>query len=178
MPSRSPASPTLSALRTLGLERAGIAALEAGLAGDWLRRRAHWMVLAFITVGEIVSIPCFVAALLMGHYGAFLVLAFVGQVAAGVNSGPIYATLQALMKSNVHATTTAIYLFCVSGLGLALGPLITGMLSDSLARLGPAGSLQMALLILCGIKLWAVGHYSLSTLSLRRREAGVRAPVV
>lgn len=40
MPSRSPASPTLSALRTLGLERAGIAALEAGLSGDGALSRA------------------------------------------------------------------------------------------------------------------------------------------
>ena len=86
------------------------------------------------------------------------------------SAGPTMATLQSLMTPNTHGKLSAFYLFTVVGIGLVLGPLITGMVSDSMSSLGPQASLQIALLILMIPKTWAVLHYLLSALSLRRRD--------
>jgi predicted MFS family arabinose efflux permease len=144
--------------------------LLSGFLGDRLRRHTTWQAMAMVTVGELLAIPTMVLALVLGNLPLFLALVMVSQIAGGLNGPPTYATLQSLMKPNTYAQTTAIYLFCVSGLGLAFGPLFTGMLSDSMASKGSQGSLQAALVMLTGVKIWAVAHYFLSTLHLRRRD--------
>jgi MFS family permease len=146
--------------------------------GDWLRRTARWKALCIVGVGEALAVPCLVVALIAGDLPLFLVLLFTAQVLGGISVAPTYATLQALLKSNTHAQATAIYLFCVSGLGLALGPVVTGMMSDAMSDRGSQASLQTALLLLMLLKLWAAAHYGLSGYRLFRRDREeVDAPV-
>ena len=154
---------------TLGM--AGlIGVLLGGVGGDWLRRKGQWKAVAFVGAGEALAMPLIVLALLMDSYPAFLVLLFVSMLLGALNNGPTYATFHSLMKPNTHATAIAFYLLFVGGLGLAMGPIITGMLSDHMASMGSQASLQSALLILMIPKLWAATHYILSALNLRKRE--------
>ncbi len=155
----------------LALGLAGISGLfVGGMVGDWLRSRARWQVILFIGAGEALSLPFIVLALVSDSYPSFLALLFVAQVLGSFSAGPTMATLQSLMTPNTHGKLSAFYLFTVVGIGLVLGPLITGMVSDSMSSLGPQASLQIALLILMIPKTWAVLHYLLSALSLRRRD--------
>ena len=74
------------------------------------------------------------------------------------------------MKPNTHATAIALYLLFVSGLGMTLGPIFTGMMSDAMADKGPQASLQTALSILAIPMLWSAAHYFIAGLGLRRAQ--------
>lgn len=153
--------------------------LLGGVIGDWLRKAARWKALCIVGVAEALAAPCLAMALISGNFPLFLALLFTAQVLGGISGAPTYATLQAMLKSNTHAQGTAIYLFCVSGLGLALGPVVTGMMSDAMSDKGSQASLQTALLLLMLLKLWAAAHYGLSGYRLYRRDRGAaELPVV
>ena len=149
-----------------------IGTLLGGIFGDWLRQRAPWKALAFVSATVLVTGPCLVLAVNAKSYPVALAMLFIAHTCTMVNPGPGIATLQSLMKSNTHAVATATYLFVVSGLGLAVGPLVTGMLSDSFSHLGSQRSLQLALMIMTAFTIWGAIHYLLSALSLRRHDQG------
>ncbi len=144
--------------------------LLGGVVGDWLRRKSPWKALGFVGIGEAIGVPCIALAVLAPSYPLFLVLVFLSHTGGSFSTGPTYATLQSLMRSSTHARATAIFLFCVSGMGLAMGPLVTGMMSDAMSSMGAQASLQTALLILAIPKLWASAHYMLSAWCLRRHD--------
>ncbi len=147
--------------------------LFGGFAGDWMRRKSPPKALMFVGVGEAIALPAVMLALVIHNYPLFLGLLFVWNSLSSIHNGPVYATLHSLMPSRTHATATAIYLFVVGGLGLALGPLVTGIVSDSISAGGTQASLQTALLILSIPKLWSVGHFLLAARSLRRHQRTV-----
>jgi predicted MFS family arabinose efflux permease len=164
----------------LAMGLAGVAGtLLGGFAGDWLRRKSPWKALGFVGIGEAIGVPCIVIAVMLGNYPAALAFLFVSYSMATISTGPTYATLQSLMKSNTHATATAIFLFCISGMGMTIGSLMTGLISDAVSdgSGGTQASLQTALMFLAIPKLWAAGHYLLSAECLRRRDWRFGGPV-
>lgn len=59
--------------------------------------------------------------------------------ASALNStwyGPVFATVQGIVKSAQRATAAAVHLFIIALIGLGLGPLLFGILSDHLNGLG------------------------------------------
>ena len=74
--------------------------------------------------------------------------------------GPVYALNQSVVPERMRATAVAIVLFFANLVGMGMGGLATGMLSDALAHIYGADSLRYALLIFspgflwCGIHLW------------------------
>ena len=79
-----------------------------------------------------------------------------------VYAGPAFATLQSLAEPRMHAVASAVYLFALSGIGLSLGPLVVGMISDWMVAHGSANSLRVALVLAVLPKLWAGIHYVLA----------------
>lgn len=77
-----------------------------------------------------------------------------------VTQGPMYAMLQSMVAAPMRATAIAIVSLCSSLVGMGLGPLAVGILSDALtARFGPdALRYSLALLsagyLLAGLHLW------------------------
>lgn len=74
--------------------------------------------------------------------------------------GPVFALNQSVVPESMRATAVAIVLFFANLLGMGLGGLATGMLSDALAPIYGADSLRYALFVLtpgflwCGIHFW------------------------
>jgi len=82
-------------------------------------------------------------------------LTAVGAVAGAMITGPLFATVQTLVPERMRATSIAlIYLFS-NLIGLGLGPLAAGALSDALRPLFAEESLRYALLALSPGYLWA-----------------------
>ncbi len=80
--------------------------------------------------------------------GAILALACVvpASFAFALAYGPIFASVQSLVSPGVRATASAVHLFVTTVIGLGLGPLIVGLLSDAFAVAhGPAAGLQYAM---------------------------------
>ena len=70
-------------------------------------------------------------------------------------AGPYYGIVQNLAPVNLRAFAIAVFAFSTIGVGLGLGPPITGWISDSLAKtMGEADGLRWTLTGLA--PLWAI----------------------
>jgi MFS family permease len=70
--------------------------------------------------------------------------AFLGTICYG----PVYCTAQSIVPPHMRATTAAILLFIINLIGLGLGPLAVGLLSDWFNHgLGSAQGVRWALIV-------------------------------
>jgi MFS transporter, Spinster family, sphingosine-1-phosphate transporter len=91
------------------------------------------------------------------HYWAFGLMIF-AAVGGGTTAGPMFATIQTLVPPRMRAMSIAtIYLFA-NLIGMGLGPLAAGILSDTFRPWAGEESLRYALLVLCPGYLWAAWH--------------------
>ena len=94
---------------------------------------------------------------------------------------PTLAMTQGLAPINMRATAGACYVLIANLIGLGLGPLTVGSLSDTYARLGAGqDSLRWALLSTVPVVLWAGVHFLLAARTLRadyaKAELGIHSP--
>ncbi|TAJ74485.1 MAG: MFS transporter [Phenylobacterium sp.] len=98
----------------------------------------------------LVSVPVFILALQMDDARAGLAILIVPYLLNYFWYGPVYGTTQGIVPPNMRATAAAILLFVINLIGLGLGPLAVGLLSDYVAvgmGLGPAEGIRWALII-------------------------------
>jgi MFS family permease len=91
-----------------------------------------------------VMVPSFVVMLILGSF--FF--------------GPSFAMSQGLAPLRMRAVATSLVLFIQTLVGLGLGPLIVGIISDHLKpSIGDARGLQYGLVSVGVVNLWAAFHY-------------------
>jgi predicted MFS family arabinose efflux permease len=88
---------------------------------------------------------------------AFTVLAF-SSIGNAAVTGPMFAATQTLVPPQMRALSIAIVLFFSNLIGLGLGPLAAGALSDALRPQLGEESLRYALLALCPGYFWCAWH--------------------
>lgn len=91
------------------------------------------------------------------YYASFAELA-IANLGGSMALGPILATLQTLVPANMRAMSVALVYLAANLIGLGLGPLATGMLSDALRPHFGDDSLRYALISMCPGYLWASWH--------------------
>jgi MFS family permease len=101
---------------------------------------------------------------------AILALSAIGNAAV---TGPMFAATQALVPSRMRAMSVAIILFCSNLIGLGLGPLAVGALSDALQPRWGAESLRYALLAMSPGYLWCTWHLWRASRSIESNVAAV-----
>lgn len=107
-----------------------------------------YILLALLSAGAYLASDLYVAL-------ALLALCAIGGAAS---NGPLFAAIQTLVPSRMRATATALmYLFC-NLVGMGVGPLVAGALSDGLQPWLEEESLRYALLALCPGYLWCAWH--------------------
>lgn len=113
-----------------------IGTLLGGRLADHFARtdaRAYAMIPA---IGAVAGLPFSLAALNSDS----LLLAFAFLLAPGLLGsmwlGPAYGVVQSLVRPQTRATATAVLLFVANLIGLGLGPLFVGVLSDVLSSQG------------------------------------------
>jgi MFS family permease len=87
---------------------------------------------------------------------------------------PAFAITQSLATPAMRATAAAVLLFVINIIGLALGPLTTGVLSDVLEPRFGDDSLRYALLIVSCVLPWSGVHFWLGARTLEADVAYVR----
>jgi MFS family permease len=97
-------------------------------------------------------------AYLVGDYRVSFLLLGIGAFGGNMVQGPILAAIQSLVQPSMRAMAVALTYFFANLLGMGLGPLAAGALSDTLSPLWGAESLRYALLILCPGYFWAAWH--------------------
>lgn len=114
--------------------------------------------LAYLAQSKELALACFMLPALLG--GAYL--------------GPSFSLNQSLVTVRMRSVASAIILFIVNIIGLGLGPLTVGILSDALQPYYGADSLRYALLSLVFVSLWTATHYFLAGRTLRADLARMR----
>ena len=123
-----------------------------------LRVVAAAFVLFGVAKALLFIVPDYHAAL------AFLSFAVVGGAMA---NAPLFATLQTLVPENRRATAVALILFSANLIGMGLGPVAIGVLSDWLMPSLGGDSLRYALALLCPGFLWSALHVWLAGRTIR-----------
>lgn len=98
-----------------------------------------------------------------------VVLAVPGAILGPMYLGPTFAMTQTLVTPSMRATASALLLFILNLIGLGLGPVFAGAMSDALSGRFGVESIRYSLLILAVIgNLWATLHYYLAAKTLRK----------
>ena len=88
-------------------------------------------------ISTLLGIPFYVAALLVDSAVTALILFAFPPILNTLWYGPGYAAVQGLVRPQTRATASAVLLFIINLIGLGLGPLGVGAVSDFLS--GPMG---------------------------------------
>lgn len=90
----------------------------------------------------------------------YLAFALMGLAAVGIATtyGPLFATIQTLVPERMRAMSVALLYLFANLIGMGLGPLATGALSDAFRLWVGDESLRYALLVLCPGYLWGGWH--------------------
>ncbi len=127
----------------------GIAGIFGTWLGGWLadrygkHDRRH--VVTAPAIGMALAIPIAISAYFATDWRISLVLLMIPTVLNSLYYGPVYSSAQGLVPLRHRATASALLLFGQNLIGLGLGPLFFGMLSDWLKPTYGAESVRYVL---------------------------------
>ena len=168
-----------------GLKSAGFLGLAlgliggtAGVIGAWLGGfladrlgakdlRAYVMVPA---IASVLTIPIFITAVSLNAPMPAIGLLAINALLGTLWYGPVYATAQSIVEPHMRATASAVLLLVINLIGLGLGPVAVGLLSDVLAGpggLGEAQGVRWALILSAGLGLVAFGLFWQASKTIR-----------
>lgn len=110
----------------------------AGVAGTWLGgwladrfgRHDKRHIMTAPALGMLVAVPMAYAGYQASDWRVALALLMLPTLLNSLYYGPVYASTQGLVPQRHRAMASAMLLFCQNLIGLGLGPLFFGMLSD------------------------------------------------
>jgi MFS family permease len=103
------------------------------------------------------------------------VLIWMNSVTAAMSMGPLFAVIQALVPEGVRAQAIALLFLFSNLIGMGLGPLAVGALSDAFHPWVGEQSLRYALLTLCPTYLWIAWHLRRAHQTVARDIEAVQA---
>lgn len=144
--------------------------LSSYAAGRMARRRP-----------SLIVVPPIVGCCLVGIFSILFTLAPTAPLALAAliipaagyccYTGPLYAAVHSLVEPRMRARAIAVLLLITNVGGFGLGPMIAGMLSDRMASVAGAASLNYALLVMNVGWFWAAVHFWLAGRVMAEREA-------
>ena len=137
----------------------GIGIVLGGRLADYFGARdARWY-LWIVALALLVSVPAGVFVFLLDDIRAVLLLMVLPVMLGNFYQATTFAQTQTLVGLRMRSVASAILLFVINIVGLALGPSVVGLISDLLAADYGQHSLRWALLICSLANVWAAWHY-------------------
>ena len=127
--------------------------LASRFAANNERLQLKTMAIAYCSCAVVMA--C--AFLSPNRYLAFGLLG-VSTVIGCIGNGPFFATIQTIVPDRMRAVSIALIYLFTNLIGMGLGPLVAGALSDALRPLLGEESLRYALLVLSPGYIWAGCH--------------------
>ncbi len=127
----------------------GIAGIIGTWAGGWFadkygkENRRH--VLTAPAVGMLIAIPIAISAYWVENWWYALILIMTPTFLNSMYVGPAYSCAQGLVPLRARAMASAVLLFAQNLIGLGLGPLFFGMLSDGIKPIAGDDSVRWVL---------------------------------
>ncbi len=143
---------------TLGVV-GGAGTLLRGALADRLGKASPAWRLKLVAVVLLLMAPAWAAAFLSGNAAAMVALLVFPEAFLGFYLGPTFAMIQSIVEPHMRATAAALLLFLINVIGLGIGPLAVGVLSDALSSVAGPDSLRFALLATPPLCIWAAYHY-------------------
>ncbi len=168
-----------------GLKSAGFMGLALGIMGGTAGIVSSWLggwladlaakrdLRAYMSVPAIASLispAIYVVALLSESVLLALGLMVIQGLLGSLWYGPVYSSGQGLVPPHMRATAASILLFVINMIGLGLGPLAVGILSDVLAGpvgLGSGDGVRWALIVSSMLGLGACALFWMARKSIR-----------
>ncbi len=126
-------------------------------------------------IASLITIPIFITAMSVGNVPLALVLLTINGLLGSLWYGPVYGTAQSIVPPHMRATASAILLFTINLIGLGLGPLAVGLLSDYFAvgmGMGSGQGVRWALMVSAAIGLVATYCFWRATHTIRQDHVG------
>jgi MFS family permease len=152
-----------------------IGAFAGGMIADKYGGRDYRAYVSVPAVASLAVIPIYVIAILSPSAAFALGSLLVGSILGTLWYGPVYATAQTIVPPHMRATASAILLFIINLIGLGLGPLAVGALSDTFAigfGMGEAEGVRYALLVSAFAGLIAAALFWMARSSIRDEMEG------
>ena len=139
-----------------------------GYLGDRMGKKDKRWYMGIPGIATIISVPFAVLFYTTGDPMLAIVLAIPGAILGPMYLGPTFAMTQTLVPPAMRSTASAILLFVLNLIGLGLGPVFAGFLSDTLRPGYGEESIRYSLLILAVTgNIWSALHYYLASRTLR-----------
>ena len=138
------------------------------LADRLARRGEHWYVLA-PTIALIVTLPLTIMAFSALTPGKMFVSYIPYMILGSMWLGPVIAVTHSLVGLRQRAVASAALFFIINLVGLGLGPVLVGTLSDLMRpEYGDANALRNAIIGTALVaKIWAITHFLLAARCLK-----------
>ena len=145
-----------------------IGVIAGGILSDKLALRDKRWYVWVPAVAGVISVPFMAAVYIADTAYMALILSIIPGLLHNVYLGSTIATTHGLVGLRMRALASAILFLILNIIGLGLGPLLVGMLSDFLQASEGAHSLRQAMLyLLPPIMAWSTVHFLLAARSLR-----------
>ena len=137
----------------LGLMGGTAGAISAYLGGQIADKYAKTDLRGYVVVpafASLLAVPIYIIAVSVPSASLALWILVINGLLGSLWYGPVYAIGQSIVPPHMRATTSAILLFTINLIGLGLGPLAVGILSDIMSNgfgLGSAEGVRWALMI-------------------------------
>lgn len=135
-------------------------------------RWSLWVPALASLVLPFVQLVCYLSDDAAWVIGAFCVSGMLGTMFFG----PSFATTQALVSERMRAVAASVLIFVKTMIGLGLGPLLIGAISDVLVPSAGRHSLRYALLTAAVCNLWSAVHFFLAARTLHVNVPAQHAP--
>jgi MFS family permease len=131
----------------------GVAGAIGSVTGGWIAdkygRRDLRAYMVAPAIASLLTIPVYISALTIDSALLALLILPANYFLGALWYGPVYGTGQSVVPPHMRATAAAILLFIINLIGLGLGPLAVGLLSDYFNKglgMGAAEGVRWALI--------------------------------
>ena len=169
----------------------GVGTMLGGMGADWAGKRDERWYAWLPALALVVAAPLYVFGLSLPDWQFALPVVAVAAILAFSFYAPTFGAVQNMVEPRMRASASAIIIFFQNLVGMGLGPLFVGYLSDRfatrlfagdyasqcagsaanrVAECAVAGSLgiRYAMMAVAVVAFWAALHYWLASRSLRR----------
>lgn len=141
----------------------GAGFFAGGYLSDWFSRRGAAKGMHFLAFAALLAAVCNVAVFLSPNPVICLIVFILPAFVSNLYLAPVLSQAQSLVSLRMRAVASALVLFIINVIGLALGPPLVGAVSDLLVPINDVESLRYSLLLFCVVLLpWAAWHFVLA----------------
>ena len=139
-----------------------VGAYVGGKLGDRHVKISSRGIATQLAVCNFIAVPTYIAAMLLDSTPLALAALVIPALCYGMTYGPLFSVFQSVVQPHTRATGVSIYLLMTNLVGLGLGPLLVGLMSDYFADgigLGMGEGLRWAQIVVTFLGLVAAALY-------------------